>query len=101
GGWVCSEPFDHTSVLRFVERVTGVRAPNVTDWRRKTFGDLTSAFRFDESAAGPTVLPDTAGPLTQARYEATSLPLPTLPSGQSQRMPAQERGGRKRVPRKS
>ncbi len=24
GGWVCSQPFDHTSVLQFLERVTGV-----------------------------------------------------------------------------
>jgi phospholipase C len=50
GGWVCSEPFDHTSVLRLVERVTGVPVPNVTEWRRKTCGDLTSAFRFDGAA---------------------------------------------------
>ena len=46
GGWVCSQPFDHTSVLQFLEKFTGVHEPNITDWRRKTFGDLTSAFRF-------------------------------------------------------
>lgn len=49
GGWVASERFDHTSVLRFVERLTGVRAANISDWRRQTFGDLTSAFRFDDA----------------------------------------------------
>src|SRR5262249_53559544 len=27
GGWVCSQPFDHTSVLQFLEHVTGVREP--------------------------------------------------------------------------
>ena len=48
GGWVCSQPFDHTSVLQFLEKFTGVREPNISDWRRKTFGDLTSAFRFAE-----------------------------------------------------
>ena len=48
GGWVCSQPFDHTSVLQFLEKFTGVAEPNITDWRRKTFGDLTSAFRFDD-----------------------------------------------------
>ena len=47
GGWLCSEPFDHTSVLQLLEKFTGVAEPNISDWRRKTFGDLTSAFRFD------------------------------------------------------
>ena len=35
GGWVCSEPFDHTSVLQFLEKFTGVREPNISDWRRR------------------------------------------------------------------
>ena len=30
GGWVDSEVFDHTSVLRFLERWTGVQEPNVS-----------------------------------------------------------------------
>ena len=47
-GWVCSEAFDHTSVLRFLETLTGVREPDISDWRRQTFGDLMSAF-----ASGP------------------------------------------------
>ncbi|WP_055639145.1 alkaline phosphatase family protein, partial [Streptomyces griseoruber] len=46
GGWVASEPFDHTSSLRFLERVTGVEEPQISAWRRTAFGDLTSAFRF-------------------------------------------------------
>src|SRR3546814_1305172 len=29
GGWVCSEPLDHTSILRFLEAFTGVREPNI------------------------------------------------------------------------
>ncbi len=37
GGWVCSQPFDHTSVLQFLEKFTGVREPNISDWRRHTF----------------------------------------------------------------
>jgi phospholipase C len=32
----------------FLEAVTGVREPNISDWRRRTFGDLTSAFRFGD-----------------------------------------------------
>lgn len=98
GGWVCSQPFDHTSVLQFVERITGVREPNITDWRRRTFGDLTAAFRFDDAASAAPKLPDTAGPLTRATYEAGNLPLPVAP-GADQQPPRQEPGDRKRVPR--
>ncbi|MEV6110676.1 alkaline phosphatase family protein [Streptomyces sp. NPDC051940] len=54
GGHVCSELFDHTSVNRFLERWTGVRDPNVSAWRRRVTGDLTSAFDF---AGGPAVPP--------------------------------------------
>jgi phospholipase C len=96
GGWVCSQSFDHTSPLQFLEKFTGVEEPNISDWRRKTFGDMTSVFRFDEEAAQPPVLPDTAGPLVRARYEAENLPRPEAPSEQS--MPAQEPGERKRIP---
>src|ERR1700679_2131680 len=42
GGWVCSQLFDHTSVLQFAEKITGVKEENISAWRRKTFGDLTS-----------------------------------------------------------
>src|SRR6202034_2651069 len=44
GGNVCSDPLDHTSVLRFLERVTGISEPNTSDWRGATFSDFTSAF---------------------------------------------------------
>jgi phospholipase C len=50
GGLVASEIFDHTSQLRLVEQRFGVPVPNLTDWRRRTVGDLTSAFNF---AAAP------------------------------------------------
>lgn len=46
GGFVCSELFDHTSTLRFIERRFGVREPNISAWRRSVCGDLTSAFDF-------------------------------------------------------
>ena len=91
GGWVCSETFDHTSVLRFLEAFTGVREPNISDWRRQTFGDLTSAFRFRDFRSTPPVLPDTSGPLTLARYTAANLPKLILPAA-DQHMPQQETG---------
>jgi phospholipase C len=96
GGWVCSQPFDHTSVLQFLEKFTGVREPNITDWRRQTFGDLTAAFRFNAEPASPPRLPDTASVLELARYEAAYLPKPLLP-GAEQKPPSQEHGERRRV----
>jgi phospholipase C len=97
GGWVCSEPFDHTSILQFLERFTGVQEPNISDWRRKTFGDLTSAFRFSDTKAGPPALPDTAGDLELATAETARLPKPVAPAG-GQVPPVQETGTRRRVP---
>lgn len=46
GGYVCSELFDHTSVLQFMEKRFGVREQNISPWRRSVCGDLTSAFDF-------------------------------------------------------
>jgi phospholipase C len=50
GGLVASEAFDHTSQLRLVERRFGAPVPNLSDWRRRTVGDLTSAFDFADPA---------------------------------------------------
>jgi phospholipase C len=50
GGCVCSQVFDHTSVLQFVEELlshqTGkkIEEPNISRWRRVVCGDLMSAF---------------------------------------------------------
>jgi phospholipase C len=96
GGWVCSQPFDHTSVLQFLEQFTGVREANISDWRRSTFGDLTSAFRFRQADRKPPLLPDTSGELTLAKYTSTNLPKPVFPEG-DQHPPKQEAGSRKRV----
>ena len=46
GGRVCSQVFDHTSVIRFLETWTGVQETNISAWRRQVCGDLTSAFDF-------------------------------------------------------
>jgi phospholipase C len=96
GGWVSSEPFDHTSVLRFLEKFTGVRETNITDWRRQNFGDLTSAFRFQETLATPPKLPDTAEQLAKAYEDVKTLPPPVVPT-QGQMAPTQESGSRKRI----
>ncbi|MGH9471642.1 MAG: phosphocholine-specific phospholipase C [Terriglobales bacterium] len=56
GGWVDSEVFDHTSLLRFLERRfgpghAGLEEINITPWRRAVCGDLTSAFDFGAANA--------------------------------------------------
>ncbi|WP_328635026.1 phosphocholine-specific phospholipase C [Streptomyces sp. NBC_00356] len=61
GGYVCSETFDHTSILRFMERRFGVKETNISPWRRAICGDLTSAFDFSMKVTDPAELPDTTG----------------------------------------
>ena len=97
GGWVATERFDHTSVLQFLEKFTGVHEPNITDWRRRTFGDLTSAFRFRDTNNHFPNLPDTASELAEAEWEVANLPVPTLP-GADQTPPTQQHGHKPQVP---
>lgn len=96
GGYVASTLLDHTSTLRFLELVTGVREPNISAWRRQTFGDLTTVLRLSSNARAP-VLPDTSGPLTLAQFTAERLPLPAQP-GVRQSPPRQQSGRRPRIP---
>ncbi|MFF4656121.1 alkaline phosphatase family protein [Streptomyces sp. NPDC001381] len=97
GGWVATETFDHTSTLRFLERVTGVEEPNISAWRRAAFGDLTSAFRFSSTRPVAPRLPgDTAEQLVRAQQAVAALPRPT-PPGAAQTLPPQEPGSRPQV----
>jgi phospholipase C len=96
GGFVNSELFDHTSVIRFLEKRFGVMEPNITPWRRAVCGDLTSVFDFaatdgDWSAS----LPDTAGYIAAA--DAAHL-LPPVKRPPDERMPVQEMGRRSTRP---
>ncbi|GAA3516508.1 alkaline phosphatase family protein [Nocardioides daeguensis] len=75
GGWVSSEVFDHTSILRFLEVWTEhlgkpARCANITAWRRAISGDLTSAIDFAHPVVAPVDLPDTAA----LKYIAATLP---------------------------
>ncbi|MES2263007.1 MAG: phospholipase C, phosphocholine-specific [Pseudomonadota bacterium] len=56
GGWVNSQVFDHTSILRFLELRFGVQEPNISPWRRAVCGDLSSCFDFRTPDAGAPVL---------------------------------------------
>lgn len=97
GGWVCSDLFDHTSVLQFLEKWTGVVEPNISDWRRATFGDLTSAFHFAEATAKAPLLPDAEQGLRLALHEVATSPPPTVTFAE-QKLPVQEAGTRKHIP---
>jgi phospholipase C len=57
GGLVCSDTFDHTSMLRFLETRFGPEVPNLTAWRRSVTGDMTSAFNFAHPDASVPSLP--------------------------------------------
>ncbi|WP_405726870.1 phospholipase C, phosphocholine-specific [Streptomyces sp. NBC_01537] len=61
GGWVNSQVFDHTSIVRFIERRFGVHEPNISAWRRAVCGDLTTAFDFSRADAALPALPGTDG----------------------------------------
>lgn len=90
GGFVCSETFDHTSIIRFLEQRFGVQEPQITPWRRTVAGDLTSAFDFSRTAGMPS-LPDTSGmaPTDKLRHPSYA---PSAPSAGT--MPKQESGVR-------
>ncbi|WP_233233853.1 phosphocholine-specific phospholipase C [Bordetella sp. LUAb4] len=95
GGWVNSQQFDHTSVLRFLEARFGIADTNISPYRRAVFGDLTTAFNF----ANPNdeAMQTLAGRRTQAQADGlrtaqealTAIALPT-----PQKLPNQAIGTR-------
>ncbi|KAF1028187.1 MAG: Non-hemolytic phospholipase C [Burkholderia plantarii] len=93
GGWLCSQTFDHTSLLQFIEARFGsqyaIPASNVSAWRRAVCGDLTAAFDFSTPDAHVPSLPDTSGyaPPDRTRH-ADYVPVPPL----TQAVPKQEAG---------
>ncbi len=93
GGWVNSQVFDHTSVIRFIEARFGVHEPNISPWRRAVCGDLTSAFNFNEpdNDAFFLSLPDTQKQANLAQG-LPSTTIPAIPSTIS--LPVQTKGVR-------
>jgi len=92
GGWVNSQLFDHTSVLRFLEVRFGVAEPNITPWRRAVTGDLTSLFDFTTAQPTPPALPSTDGVIT--RVEAACKLAAPVVGRQIADLPHQEPGVR-------
>jgi phospholipase C len=92
GGWVNSQVFDHTSVLRFLEARFGAKAPNITPWRRAVTGDLTSVFDFAGADLVPPRLPNTKDVMSRVDA-ACKLAPPDVPYA-ARSLPAQEPGVR-------
>jgi phospholipase C len=104
GGFVCSETFDHTSLLLFLERRFGPEVPNISAWRRSMVGDLTAALNMAAVDASVPSLPATS--LTDPRVIGSDCPtsapadeidqgLPAVqayPVPQPNTLPAQEAG---------
>jgi phospholipase C len=86
GGWVCSQVFDHTSVLQFLERRFAVQEPNISAWRRAVCGDLTAAFDFSNAAKSPSHVFSPPAPI-KSLHQPYSVP-------KVQAMPEQEKGTR-------
>ncbi|WP_323183566.1 phosphocholine-specific phospholipase C [Paraburkholderia sp. CNPSo 3076] len=90
GGYVCSQTFDHTSLIRFIERRFGVHCGNITPWRRAVCGDLTSAFNFKTPndvfpTSAPTISMSVSLPTNAVDFAAVTAaninkPVPTPPA---------------------
>ncbi|HEX4577437.1 MAG TPA: phospholipase C, phosphocholine-specific [Edaphobacter sp.] len=96
GGWVSSEVFDHTSLIRFIEKRFGPHYPgiteqNITKWRRAVAGDLTSAFNFTSPNAATVPLPSTVAYIPPDNKRHPDY-VPTPPADQA--LPTQEPGTR-------
>ena len=96
GGWVNSQVFDHTSLIRFIEARHAkdhpeLRETNITAWRRAVCGDLTSTLDFARADAKPVSLPGTSAfaPLQLKRQPSAAIKRPA-----AQQLPVQERGVR-------
>ena len=97
GGWVNSQVFDHTSMIRFLEARFAHHHPdliesNITPWRRAIAGDLTTAFDFKTPNASRRLrLPDTDDFKPQDLVRQPDEP--PIPPAQGA-LPKQERGVR-------
>jgi phospholipase C len=94
GGFVSSDVFDHTSILRFLETRFGAEVPNLSAWRRENVGDLTSALNLKKPDQTIPSLPSTLPAVQQiiqqcAANLAGTTPYP-VPSTQA--LPTQESG---------
>jgi phospholipase C len=109
GGWVCSDTFDHTSQLRFLETRFGVTVPNLSSWRRSVTGDLTAALPvLGAPVTKPQRLPATSESTTTPPISNECSPGQLIevndsnqaqyPLKKHQKMPVQQSGSLRRTP---
>jgi phospholipase C len=94
GGYVCSQVFDHTSLIQFIERRFADSSPKLFEtqipaWRRAVCGDLTSAFDFERPDTRIVPLPSTIAYAPPDRHRHPDY-IPAPPANQS--LPTQELG---------
>ncbi|MFT4019111.1 MAG: phospholipase C, phosphocholine-specific [Agriterribacter sp.] len=83
GGWVCSEVFDLTSPIQFMEHFlshkTGkkIESAEVTSWRRAVSGNLTSAFRPYNGEKIPAPTPVERIPFLESIHKAQFKAMPS------------------------
>jgi phospholipase C len=94
GGFVSSDLFDHTSVLRFLETRFGAEVPNLSAWRRATVGDMTTALNFKAPDNSIPNLPTPFPAIQQTIQECAANLAGTTPYAVpiTQMMPTQENG---------
>ncbi|MCX7071924.1 MAG: phospholipase C, phosphocholine-specific [Gammaproteobacteria bacterium] len=94
GGWVCSETYDHTSIIRFLEARFGVMEPNISPRRRAICGDLTRCFDF--ATPNDTRLPAapilSRGEADAVRRAQEQLQQIAAPRGRNGQLPVQPAG---------
>jgi len=114
GGYVNSQVFDHTSLLRFMEvflsqkKAQPIRETNISAWRRTVCGDLTSVFRPWNQQSSKLPEPVRRDPFLVSIQEAKLKPIPggmepltqeeiaqaRIAPRNSKRLPEQEKGVR-------
>jgi phospholipase C len=92
GGFVSSNLFDHTSILRFLETRFGAEVPNLSAWRRAAVGDLTSAFNFAAPNQSVNVSSTPAGIPQILECVANLAGTTPYPTPNPQSLPSQEAG---------
>jgi len=96
GGWVNSQVFDHTSLIRFIEaryarELPGLVETNITPWRRAVAGDLSSTLDFSRPDRERVRLPSTTA---LALSDLVRHPDYTIVTPTSPQLPVQEPGVR-------
>jgi phospholipase C len=96
GGWVNSQSFDHTSIIRFLEACFGVKEPNISAYRRAFLGDLTSCFNFrnpnhEALPSLPALTQEQADSIRKSQEALAQIPAPLGSAGS---LPVQPKGVR-------